>query len=267
MKRSLFVVAVLLIPTVAAAQDWWEDEFEEYPPITLELNAWLADISGTVRWGSGTIPGTDIDFQNDLGLDSTEVGPLVRLDIGITDMWDIRFSFWHTNFDNTLPLETTVDFGGTLFAPGTEVDVEFMMDAYTALLGYKFVDGEQLDLTFLFGAGIYRPQLTIEDDAGPTQREATIPTPLVGVALDLELSESLSLRGQVAGMSLDISDGSGQVLDAEAAIRLQLFEGICLIGGYKLFTTDAEFMTEIEDEYNMGNFRIEGPFFGLGLIF
>jgi len=267
MKRSLLIVAVLLLPTVAAAQDWWEDEFEEYPPITLELNAWIAEIGGIIQWGDDTTPGSEIDFKDDLGLDSAAVGPLIRLDIGITDLWDIRFSFWHTSFDNCLALPETIDFGGTTFPAGTEVDVEFMMDAYTALLGYKFVDGEQLDLTFLFGAGVFRPQMTIEDAAGETERNATIPTPLVGFALNIEFSDSLDFRAQVSGMSLDISDGNGQVLDAEAAFRLRLFEGLCLVGGYKFFTTDAEFTTLVEDQFNRGDFTIEGPFFGLGLIF
>jgi hypothetical protein len=269
MKRSLYLAAVLLFaPAVAMGQDWWEDDFEDYPPIKLELNAWVAELDGTIEWGGNGLPGSEIDFVEDVDLDSSTANPYVRLNIGVTDRWDLRLSFWHTRHEGTADLEESLAFGGSTFPAGDQVQTEFSMDSYAMLLGYKFVDGEQLDLTLLFGAAVFRARMEMEDDNGVSAEEdSTIPSPVVGLAMNLDLSDSFTLRGQVVGMSLDTSDASGEAFDAEAALSWTLFEGLYITAGYKLFRADAEFDTDIEDKPNKGDFDIEGPFFGLGLVF
>jgi hypothetical protein len=269
MKRTLSVIAIIcLLPCVSIAQDWWEDDFAEYPPITLELNAWVSQLEGTVQWGGSGVAGDEIDFRESIGLDSTSVGPYVRLNIGMAEHWDLRLSFWNTTHNGTQALENALNFGGITFNAGVETETEFSMNSYSLLLGYKFIDGEQLDFTVLGGGGVYKATMEMANATGALAEEETlIGTPLVGVEMNVAFSDSFSLRTQVIGMSLSLSDANGEAIDAEAAFIWTFYEGLYLTAGYKLFRTDVEFDTEIAEVTNNGDFDIEGPFFGLGLVF
>jgi len=270
MRRELFFVVIMLLlaPLASNAQDWWEDDFDDYPPIVLELNAWMSEVDGTIKWGGMGVEGTDIDFQEDLGLDAETVNPYVRLNIGMSERWDLRLSFWHTKHDETSPLPRTQSFGGITFNSGVETETTFSMDSYSVMLGYKFIDGEQIDFTVLLGGGAYRVEMEMENALGAlSEQTALIPTPLVGVAMNIDLSESLAIRAQVTGMGLSVSDASGEAFDAEAAITWTFYEGLYITGGYKLFRTDVEFDTDVDDVVDAGDFEIKGPFFGLGLVF
>ncbi len=274
MKAALLVTALLFFtPFIAIAEDWWEDDFADYPPITLELNAWSNQIDGTIQWGRSDIEGSEIDFRNDLGMDAAIISPYIRLNIGMAERWDLRLSFWHTRQEVTGELTDAIDFGGNTFKPDIETDTRFSMDAYTVLLGYKFIDGEQLDFTVLAGGGAYKARMEMENASEVVSEEHTIiPAPLVGVAMDIELSDTFTLRGQIVGMSMSLGEAHGEAFDAEAAITWTFYEGLYITGGYKLFRTDVEFGTDTDDDdaagiTNGGDFDIEGPFFGLGLVF
>jgi opacity protein-like surface antigen len=273
MKRVLVAAMILcLLPTAALAQDWWEDDFDEkeYPPISLELNAWVSSINGNVRWWNleTARQGTELDFDEDLGLTSSSVGPYIRLDIGLDDRWDLRLAFWHTSFDKTDELDNSVKFDRAIFSSGVETQRKFSLDSYSALVGYKFMDGSQLDLSVLFGAGAYKANMEMETDTMLSEQDALVPTPLVGVELYIDLTENIVVRGQVHGMALSVSDTIGEAVDAEAAVSWTLAEGLYVTGGYKLFRTDVEFEDEEGSDFpNKGDFDIEGPYFGLGIVF
>lgn len=269
MKRTLLVIAIIcLLPCVSIAQDWWEDDFAEYPPITLELNAWVSRLEGTIQWGGSGTAGSEIDFREDVGIDATSVGPYVRLNIGLAEHWDLRLSFWHTKHDGSQALDKALNFGGITFNAGVDTQTDFSMSAYYVLLGYKFIDGEQLDFTVLGGGGAYKATMEMTNATGAlAEEDALIGTPLVGVEMTIAFSDSLTLRTQIIGMSMSLSEANGEAVDAEAAFIWTFYEGLYLTAGYKLFRTDVEFDTEIAEVTNNGDFDIEGPFFGLGLIF
>ena len=269
MKRTLLLVAMIcLCPCVSVAQYWCEDDFADYPPISLELNAWVSQLEGTIQWGSGGTAGSEIDFVEDTGIDSTAVGPYIRLNIGMAEGWDLRVSVWHTNQEGSLSLANPISFGGTTFNSGVNTMTQFSMNAYYLLLGYKFIDGEQLDFTVLGGGGAYRATMEMTNTTGAMAEETSIiGTPLLGVEMTVVLSDTFLLRAQVIGMSLSVGDANGEVVDAEAAFIWTFYEGLYLTVGYKVFEADVEFANSIENITNRGDFSIQGPFFGLGLIF
>jgi len=259
---------LFLVPCVGFAQDWWEDDFEDYPPITLELNAWVSEIEGIMQWGSASAPGSEIDLREGAMLDTQAVTPYIRLNIGMSDHWDVRLSFWHTRHNGSTSLAETESFGGVSFPAGVETETELTVDSYSVLLGYKFIDGEQLDFTALFGGGVYRVTMEMSNAQDALAEQNTlIPTPLAGIEMTVELADTLALRAQVVGMALNVNDASGQAVDAEAALTWTFYEGLYITGGYKLFRADVEFENNMNEIQERADFEIKGPFFGLGLIF
>jgi len=233
MKRALTVIAILFsLPCIASAQDWWEDDFENYPPIVLEFNAWVTELEGTMQWGTTATPGSEIDLREGTMLDTQTVNPYIRLNIGMSDRWDVRLNFWHTKHDGTAILAKSESFGGVTFDSGVNTQTQFSVDSYSALLGYKFIDGEQLDFALLFGGGAYRVEMEMTNAIGAVaEKETLIPTPLAGLEMTVQLGDTLALRAQLVGMALSVSDASGQALDAEAALTWTFYEGLYITGG------------------------------------
>jgi len=273
MKRILWTGIVLVFAAQAGlAQDWWEENSAEYAPIVLEVNAWMSKIDGSVNWGNATEPGTEINFKEDAGIDSDKWGPYVRLNIGLSDRWSFRFGFWHVKYDGNVKLSKPESFGGVDFPSGLQTQTNFELDSYMAALGYKFVDGEQLDFHFLFGGGAFAVRMDMENSVGTVaDQEATIPTPVIGAALDLSLTKGLMLRSQIIGFAMGSGSADGEWYDAEAALNLTLFQGMYITAGYKFFRADADFNGDHDDGAdsagNRADFDIKGPFIGLGLVF
>lgn len=272
MKRSLWILAVLLLASsTAMAQDWWDDSSSEYSPITLELIAWMNRLDGTVTWGTTGVPGKEIDFKKDAGIDSDSWGPYVRLNLALSDRWDLRLSFWHAKHTGDAKLPQTLSFGGATFLQGSQTDTTFSLDAYNALLGYKFIDGEQLDFTILFGGAVFAARMEMESGTSLAKQTATVPTPQVGVAADLTLTKGFDFRAQIVGFALDTNDVNGEQFDAEGAFNLTLVQGLYITAGYKFFRVNGDFArndTDSDDSLsNNADFDIQGPFFGLGLNF
>jgi len=273
MKRILWIAIVLVSAAQAGmAQDWWEENSAEYAPIVLEVNAWMTRIDGSVTWGGDTTPGGEINFKEDAGLDSETWAPYVRLNIGLSDRWSIRFGFWHVKHEGDVKPAKAESFGGITFPAGLQTQTSFSLDSYMVPLGYKFVDGEQLDFHVLFGGGAFATRMDMENSAGATaEREATIPTPLVGAALDLTLTKGLMLRSQIMGFAMGSGSVDGEWYDAEAALNLTLFQGMYITGGYKFFRVDADFNGDdsngTHSTGDRADFDLQGPFVGLGLVF
>jgi len=275
MKRIFWTAIVLMSAAQASmAQDWWEENSAEYAPIVLEVNAWMNKIDGSVTWGDGAKPGSEINFKEDAGIDSETWGPYVRLNVGLSDRWSFRFGFWHIKHEGDVKLAKPESFGGINFPSGLQTQTTFELNSYMAALGYKFVDGEQLDFHFLFGGGAFATRMDMENSAGAlAEREATIPTPLIGAALDLSLTKGLMFRSQIMGFAMGSGSGDGEWYDAEAALNLTLFQGMYITGGYKFFRTNVDFNgADDHDGTNSSNansadFDVKGPFIGLGLVF
>jgi len=264
---------LVLASTAACGEDWWEDDNDDYPPIVLELNAWVNRIAGDIRWGSSDVPGSVIDFRRDAGLDSNSVAPYVQLIIGLSERWDLRFSFWHSKHKSTTQFTEPESFSGVTFPPGEDFKTQFTFSAYSALAGFRVLHGEQLDLALLGGVGFFRPKLEIEnvDATLLAENEALIVSPQIGFAIDLWLNDALVLRGQVTGFGWDSNAVNGRQYDAEGSLQWNIAEGIYVQGGYKFFKADADFgrgnSGTTTNERNSASFSIEGPYAGLGLVF
>ena len=271
MKRSLWMLALLVMASPATmAQDWWEENSADYAPISLEVNAWMNRLDGTLQWGTSSVPGKEMNFRDDNGLGSDTWGPYVRLNLGLSDRWTMRFSFWHIQTTGIAKPTKSLSFGGNTFAQGLDTSSDFSLDAYDILLGYKFIDGEQIDFSLLFGGGVFIPKMEMQNTANALSVErGIVPTPQVGLGMDVSLTKGLLFRSQIVGFALDCNDANGQQFDAEAAINATIFQGCYITAGYKFFKADVDFSnnTDSAAQGDKADFNLQGPFFGLGFVF
>src|SRR5262245_40571028 len=102
---------ILLVPGLAPAQ-----------LIELEGRYWFADIDARAKVESGSLPGTSIDFKDDLGVDDIANAPELRLTFGLPLNNKIRLAYTYLHFEGDSTLERSINFNGSTFAANTRVD-------------------------------------------------------------------------------------------------------------------------------------------------
>jgi hypothetical protein len=102
MTRMLLAsLLVLLAPVQTVAQI-----------VDLEGRYWFANLDGSTRVESGSVPGTRIDIAQDLKLDDSNI-PEVRLTFSTGLNGALRLAYLQGSFDGATTLSQSIQFAGT----------------------------------------------------------------------------------------------------------------------------------------------------------
>lgn len=181
----------------------------------ISLGAFITNPQVEARVDSDSGTGTDIDFEDDLGLDSSTT--IARLD---SHWWLSRrnrldFSVFSFHRSGERLIDETIHFGDEVFLINTIVsssaDLNIVKAAYTFAPVIK--DRGFLGIT----AGLYvaQSQLTLgEATLGSVEsEELTAPLPVVGVRGAYQATDRITLRGSVELFGIDTGDVSGRLDD------------------------------------------------------
>ncbi|MGH7279194.1 MAG: hypothetical protein ACREJG_10930 [Candidatus Rokuibacteriota bacterium] len=247
----LAVVFTLVGGTVASAQ-----------VIELEGRYWLADIDARARVENDSLPGTRVDFDDDLGVEGEGV-PDLRLTIFTGLNSKIRLAYAYLSFEGEETLDRSIEFAGSTFSVNMQVDTD--VDIHYARLGWAW--------QFLAVPGVFKLGPLLEAKGflfdtslrtrgvSPEVREShTFPLilPTVGLAVDFTPHPSIHLFAEASGLP---AGDLGYFLDAEAGIRLILFRTLALSASYRLFDV------RVEDGSDFARLEVSGPAFGAALRF
>lgn len=253
LRRVLLGIAILVIGHGVASAE---------PLIELEGRYWIADVSASARVKSGSVPGTDIDFKDDLGLGAESL-PELRLTVFTGLNSKIRLDYTRVSFDAEKTLAKDIQFSGKTFTANTRVATE--LDVNYVRLGWawqfltiptKVKFGPLLEAkAFLVDASLKTRGLT------PSLRESQtflIGLPTVGLALDVSPHEIINLFAEASGLP---AGDFGHFVDAEAGIKLIPLKNLTISGGYRVFEIRAGASS------NFARLRLFGPFVGASLRF
>jgi len=242
---------VLLAPSLALAQI-----------VELEGRYWFADIKAKVNIDSSSVPGTTVDFKEDLGIDA-EDAPGVRLTFGLPFNSKIRLAYTFLHFEGDATLERTIAFGGSTFAVNTQVDSE--LDMHYGRLGWIWQPiaipgilklGPMLELK-----GVVFDATVETRNASPAiqeSKELGLLLPTIGAAVDFTPHRMIHLFAEVSGLP---AGSLGHIVDAEAGIRIVPLPFFTIAAGYRLFDL------KIEDDDDFGKAKLYGPFVGVSVRF
>lgn len=247
----LAALAVLLVPGLAFAQ-----------LIELEGRYWFTDLTSSIKAESRSIPGTDIDFDEDLGLDADD-SPEARLTFFTGPFSRIRLAYTRLNFEGDKTLSRTVTFEGETFTANTRVASE--LELHYGRLGWLFQPvvlpgilrfGGLLELKGFFIDASLRTR-----DVSPEVRESVrfpLVLPTIGLALDVTALPKLHLFAEASGLP---AGDYGHIVDAEVGVRFIPIRFFSLSAGYRIFDIRAG------DDDNFAKLRIFGPFVGASVRF
>jgi len=186
--------------------------------------------------------GTDIDLEDDLGLDTTKT--VARLDgyYWFSTRHRLDYSFFRFSRDATKVLEKTIEVGDRTFALSRTIDAESDIGVFK--VGYTFApivrDRGHLGITMgLYTASI---DLAIRDrQSGEEEsRDFTAPLPVIGFRGQYDVTERIALRGSLELFSLDAGDADGRLSDATIGADYSFNDRIALGLAYNLVSVDID---------------------------
>ena len=182
---------------------------------SIVLGAFITDRQSTTRLDSDSGEGTEIDMEDDLGLESsTNVARIGGyLWFGRRHRFDA--AYFNLSRESSFPIQETIDFGDETFQINTVVETE--SDLTIIKTDYTFAavakDRGWLGVT----AGLYIAETSFalsQPSLGRAESEdITAPLPLFGLRGDYAINDRITLRGAAQWFSLDTGDVDGRLTD------------------------------------------------------
>jgi hypothetical protein len=208
----VFSLCLLALPASLPAQ---EAQFQR-ERASLVLGAFITDRASSARLDSSAQdPGTDIDFEDDLGLESSL--SVVRFGgyYWFKPRHRFDFSVFDLSRDATRQIDETIEFGDEIFQINTVVTTN--NDLSIAKLDYTFapLNRERGYLGITGGLYVSSTKISLsEATLGTAESESlTAPLPVIGLRGDYEITERITLHGAAQWFGIDTGDVKGRLLD------------------------------------------------------
>jgi len=220
---------VLLTPACAFAQSELSDRF------SFSLGAFITDRDSSARLDSiGLGTGTDFDFEEDLGLESS--GSAARLDgyYRFNQKHRINFSVFDLSRDKSATLIENIQFGETVFAVDTVIQSSFDLTITKLAYTYSFLQRDEGYLGLTVGVYVADSKIRLaEENLGQIEsRDITAPLPVIGLRGEYDFADRWRLSANGEFFALEYNDVDGRLVDLYVGIDYQFAEHVAFGLGY-----------------------------------
>jgi hypothetical protein len=196
------------------------------------IGTFLKDFSTRVRVGVAEIDlGTDIDLEDDLGLDTEDTDFRVGGRYRFTARSSLDFGYYRWRRSSRLELDEEIHYDGEIFQAGLEVTSYFDGDVLKLAYAYSLARGESYDLGFiagisgfLFDTGIAAVG-SISGGGGGAEGELVVskediiaPVPVLGLRYEQALGTKVLLRCGVEYFSLSYDNWDADLRDFKVGL-------------------------------------------------
>jgi hypothetical protein len=208
-RAGLWAIAASSAPALA------QDGGFPHERASIYLGLFITDRETSTRFDSDAGPGTDIDMENDLGLESSMnvarfggaywFKPRQRLDLSLFDL----------SRSSSRQIQETIDFGDATFAVDTTVQSEFDYEIVKADYTFAALDRANGYLGVTGGLYIASFKLAISEASLGTaeSEELTAPLPVLGLRGEYRVTDRISVNGVAQWFSLETDDAGGSLTD------------------------------------------------------
>lgn len=233
--RRLAAVATLLAATPLAAQAPRHGLYETW---TFSLSTTAVILNSNIRV-DGETRGTDLDAEDDLGLETTKIQPRGAVRWRPGRRHELELGYQMARRTGTKVLERDIEFGDTTFNVGADLTTTY--DTDLAFLTYRFAftakERTQFGAALGFGALLLDVGLDAEAPGGEeasTSKGVTAPTASLGVYGRFLSGDRWYFETDARVLKLSIDRFDARVIEAGGAARYALSDRWSLEGGYSL---------------------------------
>ena len=212
-RVSLLASVFCLAPWLAVTASAQPTVGEERAGILVGM--FITDRQSSTRLDSDAGDGTEIDMEDDLGLESST--NVVRLGgyVWFGERHRLDGAFFDLSRDASFPIQETIDFGDETFVINTAVETESDLTIVKADYTYAVVARDRGWLGVTAGLYIAESGLTLSQATlGRAESEdVTAPLPVFGLRGDYAINDRITLRGAAQWFGFEAEDVDGRLTD------------------------------------------------------
>jgi len=228
--------------------------------LRLEVNLLGASATTKLRVDeSPTLPGTEINAEDDLGLDDFQLLPQVELTLLPGERHLIRLSRFAIDRSAATHLEKNISFDDQDYLVGERVDSILNLTMFGLTYGYRFIVAPRGEISASFGIQI------ADVEANPVVRSRVVresesgvaPLPLLGLEGRYDFSPRWSMEARVQYLTVNETDVDGSILDARLGVTWRMNPYLLFGLGYRTFQIDVN--SADEDTPGFVDLTVSGP--------
>lgn len=228
--------------------------------LRVEVNFLAARLDTKLRVDESlTLPGTEVDAEDDLGLDDSELMPQAEITLLPGKHHLLRLNGMSTRRSASTIIDEEIFFDDEVYEPGERVDSELNLTLFGMTYGYRFIVRDRAELTATFGIqiasveanAVVRSRVIRESESG------VAPLPLLGVEGRYDFTDRWSAEGRLQYLTADIEEVDGSILDARIAVTWRKNPYLVFGLGYRSFSIDID--SRNEDDPGLVEMKIDGP--------
>lgn len=234
---SVVIGLLLLVPAWAFAQSDLDDRF------SISLGAFITDRDTDTRLDSDVLGrGTEIDFEEDLGLASSDT--VFRLDghYRFNERHRVNFSVFDLSRDSSAAIQRDIQYGDEIFLIDTVVNAEFDITIIRLTYTYSFWQRDNGYMGVILGAHVADSKIGLaEQNLGQSEiSEITAPLPVLGLRGEYEFTDRLTLSASGEFFVVEFDNVDGSLVDLYLGIDYQVIEHVAVGLGFNSVNLDVD---------------------------
>jgi hypothetical protein len=228
--------------------------------LRLEVNLLGASAKTKLRVDeSPTLPGTEINAEDDLGLDDFQLLPQVELTLLPGERHLIRLSRFAIDRSAATHLEKNISFDDQDYLVGERVDSILNLTMFGLTYGYRFIVAPRGEISASFGIQIadVEANAVVRSRVVRESENGVAPLPLLGLEGRYDFSPRWSAEARVQYLTVNEEKVSGSILDARLGVTWRMNPYLLFGLGYRTFNIDVD--SADEDTPGFVDLTVAGP--------
>jgi hypothetical protein len=240
---------VLLLPGAVAAQPADEERFR------LSVGGFFVDFDTETQVGSSQGSGTEIDLENDLGMDSSQTELVAAARLRLARRHSLGVTYLGIERDGRVDSTFDIEFGEETFALGLEIESIFDFEVLGLAYRYAFVRTPKVDLGFSLGISAidYDLGLRAETASGTgvieEREQEQYPVPLAGLGVVYRFAPRWAIRVGASYFEYSEDEWEGSMLITDVDVEYHPWRHFGLAVGYNFL--DIDYDEEGDDPLNV----------------
>jgi len=210
---------------------------------SLSVGAFFTDHDTNIRLDSISGPGTLVNLENDLGLDSTT--DILRVD-GVWQFADrhrAHFSIFDLSQEGSRSLEKDLLIDGEPFSINEAVITDWKMRLFEIGYSYRFRGNQKFQWWFNFAVFMQDTSITVEETSAGgavASEDVVLPLPKLGTMLEYAFTKRWIGRAGLDVLKLEIDDVGGSLVDFRTTLDYRVTENFNLGVGWHLINVAVD---------------------------
>jgi hypothetical protein len=245
--KAFALAAISLSPFAARAEDpaWWPKPAPRVAEDVMRVEILVLDAGFDTKLrvdNSPILQGTDINAEDDLGLESSQILAQGELTLLPGTHHLVRLSGLSSHRSASELIEKQIVFDDQTYLVGERVDSELDLTMVGLTYGYRFLVRDRAELTGTFGIQVAQVDANalVRSRVLRDAESGVAPLPLIGLEGRFDFSKRWSFEGRAQYLTVNIDDVKGTILDWRAGLTWRANPHWLLGLGYRSFNVNVD---------------------------